>query len=1082
MRISSSFIENGSEMIRRIALAASVLAVGVVTVALTVWLLFAAAGADDCGTQGCSPVGDLAFDTEDMAFILQQIKIAERHAAGENLLDVLPNATFPLGLRTVDGSFNNVIPGREQFGQADVEFPTQLERIYRDAQILTFPLAPNDVPGAQTSYRTGDGRTVQDSTPRLISRLVVNMSVENPAAVFAAAQNEDSFIVGPDVTGVDGFQIPNVAPDEGLSAPTNAFITFFGQFFDHGLDLINKGGNGLVFMPLQEDDPLFVTGSPTNFMLLTRATVDPGLDGILGTDDDVKNPVNATTPHVDQQQTYTSHPSAQVLLRHYEFRAGVLQNTGRLLDGIGDDRLLDTADDGGLATWDTVQAQALQKFGIILDDFDGANIPMFAADLYGNFIPGPARGLPQLLTLGGPVEGNLVTPVDATQAIRINHSFFLDVSHSANPIGQTGPLSPDPDNAINPRTDTLSGQTIRGIRASGPAGTYDDELLGVHFTCGDGRCNENIALTTIHHVFHREHNRLVNIAKRVLLDAGDLAKLNEWLDTPLAALPAWGGLPFPISDASLSHQHQAQAAINALNLDWNGERIFQAARFGTEMQYNRIVFDEFAPTLAGLKDVFEGFHPEVDPTIVSEFAHAVYRFGHSMLTQTVDRFDPDFNPIVDSVSGNPAQLGLFEAFLNPLSFYNYDDDTRRSLLRPEQAAGAVVRGITRTRSNEIDEFVTGTLQNNLVGLPLDLGALNIARGRDTGIPRLNEARRMFFAATQDARLTPYKHWADYADNLRHEPSLVNFIAAYGTHPSIAGADGIVGNADDPNSDIADRRLAACAIVGALTPDPAAYCVDTGFGTPPATPADARDFLFSRNAWASGPDGRTITGLDDVDFWNGGLAEERMPFGGYLGSTHNFVFETQLERLQNGDRFYYVGRTGNIHLFSELESNSFTALVMRNTDLGESGAGALSLNIFSLPTHILEVDPDQQFDAAGDGTNADPEGEAALVPLVIRDIADLLTDLLFIPDWTRIVQYTGGDHVTIGGTPGDDTMVGGIGDDTIIGGPGADRIEGGDGADLLEGGPGDDIITDLSGPDVIEAARATTPSRAATKRT
>ena len=29
----------------------------------------------------------------------------------------------------------------------------------------------------------------------------------------------------------------------------------------------------------------------------------------------------------------------------------------------------------------------------------------------------------------------------------------------------------------------------------------------------------------------------------------------------------------------------------------------------------------------------------------------------------------------------------------------------------------------------------------------------------------------------------------------------------------------------------------------------------------------------------------------------------MPFGGLLGSTFNFVFETQLEALQNGDRFY-----------------------------------------------------------------------------------------------------------------------------------------------------------------------------------
>ena len=31
----------------------------------------------------------------------------------------------------------------------------------------------------------------------------------------------------------------------------------------------------------------------------------------------------------------------------------------------------------------------------------------------------------------------------------------------------------------------------------------------------------------------------------------------------------------------------------------------------------------------------------------------------------------------------------------------------------------------------------------------------------------------------------------------------------------------------------------------------------------------------------------------------------MPFGGLLGSTFNFVFETQLENLQYGDRLYYL---------------------------------------------------------------------------------------------------------------------------------------------------------------------------------
>ena len=83
----------------------------------------------------------------------------------------------------------------------------------------------------------------------------------------------------------------------------------------------------------------------------------------------------------------------------------------------------------------------------------------------------------------------------------------------------------------------------------------------------------------------------------------------------------------------------------------------------------------------------------------------MYRFGHSMLTETVDRIKPN---------GRPADISLFNAFLNPTAFND------GGALTAEQAAGDVVRGMTKQTSNEIDEFVTGALRNNLLGLPLDL--------------------------------------------------------------------------------------------------------------------------------------------------------------------------------------------------------------------------------------------------------------------------------------------------------------------------------------------------------------------------
>ena len=45
--------------------------------------------------------------------------------------------------------------------------------------------------------------------------------------------------------------------------------------------------------------------------------------------------------------------------------------------------------------------------------------------------------------------------------------------------------------------------------------------------------------------------------------------------------------------------------------------------------------------------------------------------------------------------------------------------------------------MSKQAGSEIDEFVTGALRNNLLGLPLDLATLNIVRGRDTGTATLN---------------------------------------------------------------------------------------------------------------------------------------------------------------------------------------------------------------------------------------------------------------------------------------------------------------------------------------------------------
>ena len=1204
----------------------------------------------------------VTFVKHDLEFILNQILYAEAHVAASSgattleedrqaLLSVLPNSQVPFGLRTVDGTLNNLVFDQADFGAADTEFPRLVPASFNNE-------GDEDPFFGVTNTDYSAAGNVVDSDPRTISNLIVDQTANNPAAVAAALANDGAQIItSPGLDGIFGtaddtdvFFIPNVAPDEGLSASFNGWMTFFGQFFDHGLDLVNKGGNGTIFMPLQEDDPLFnpAPGAP-NFLVLTRATLNENGEQ-----------TNDTTPFIDQNQTYTSHSSHQVFVRAYEIRDGVPVATGELIENrdLGLDGVFGTEDDiplGGMATWGVVKAQARDLLGIELDDQDALDVPLLAADQYGNFIPG-TNGLPQIVVETAPgvftlIEGDLDNPIDASQAVRTGHAFLADIAHNAAPVIDNNGTPDDlTDDILVADADNIAGNPV-AVDAQGNNLEYDDELLDEHFIAGDGRVNENIALTAVHHVFHAEHNRLVEHTKAVLFGLDDLsdptqdtnlttsplAVLNGYLDDPLSQAD-YDAIIASAAGVDRNNPDAVNAFIDGISvggepLDWNGERLFQAAKFGTEMQYQHLVFEEFARKVQPLINIFGPYDSTIDASIVAEFAHAVYRFGHSMLTETVDRFDEEFN-VIGTDAAPAEQIGLIAAFLNPLEFDNQGG------LTPDEAAGAIVRGMTRVVGNEIDEFVTEALRNNLLGLPLDLAAINIARGRDTGVPTLNAVRQDFYEGTNDPKLKPYDSWVDFALHAKNPISVINFIAAYGTHDLITGEETIDG-----------KRAAAWAIVtgesvGADGLDGIPGTADDLLA-PIDAPADRLDFLNSVGTWADDSalhpdkdaDGVTTTGLGNVDLWIGGLAEAIEPFGGMLGSTFAFVFENQMEQLQDGDRFYYLTRTAGLNFLTQLEQNSFADMISRHTD-----AEHLPGDVFSTPTWILEVDQTRQltgienpdgpvvqvpvpvanasFEAdsladdgagpvnenplgnftfgsptdwtitggtgglfapvdstsdtdghsgpnvvflhsgatlsqdtgqflvegaaytlnlnVGDRTDqAFPGGTARLLatdgvttvllasaalptpvdnggwanvslstPAITADLAGFelrvevqqagggnqilvddvqitrtafalngdpvddsnpFFDLVIRDDPstpgvdTNFLHYTGGDHVLLGGTDGDDTLIGGIGDDTLWGDAGNDRLESGPGADIVLGGAGDDIITDSGGP-------------------
>ena len=458
----------------------------------------------------------------DLQFILQQIRIAESHRAVEavapavtpstnvlalgrvltdprsgngatarttNIANTSTRVLSPLlaeGLRQVDGRNNNLTGNGFSswmgFGYITPVAPATIGKSTWGAADTPFPRLVN--PSFKTEYAdTNRSTNVTDAAPRVISNLISDQSVNNPAARAAAscAQSGPNTCV-PSNTDNASLFVANRATN-GVAAPYNGMFALFGQFFDHGLDLVGKSSANAVKIPLAVSDPLYNTCMT---LAPTRGCVTEISMGrtVLGSDPATAG-TNSTTPWVDQNQTYTSHPSHQVFLREYKCASEITSNidpaklctatdrpvaTGKLLDG-------DIA--GNIANWSEVKRQAANKLGIQLVDMDIHDVPLLLTDEYGRFLRS-STGFPQVVTntnngtTASVRVGDPAAPV--LSGVGTGHAFLNDIAHFAAPASD---LTADSDSNIN----NYPG-----------AGHYDDELLNAHFITGDGRGNENIGL------------------------------------------------------------------------------------------------------------------------------------------------------------------------------------------------------------------------------------------------------------------------------------------------------------------------------------------------------------------------------------------------------------------------------------------------------------------------------------------------------------------------------------------------------------------------------------------------------------
>jgi peroxidase len=199
------------------------------------------------------------------------------------------------------------------------------------------------------------------------------------------------------------------------------------------------------------------------------------------------------------------------------------------------------------------------------------------------------------------------------------------------------------------------------------------------FVSGDPRVMENPELTAVTILFMREHN--------------------FWVGT-------------------LKAQHP----------NWTGDQLYNMAKAITTAEYQNIVYNEFLPLLIGpVLGPYSGYDPTVNEQVTQEFSTAVFRVGHSEVSDTQDGLDSNGNVVFTE--------SLAQAFFNTPEI--------------DEAHGidALLRSLGVDHAQATDVYVVPALRNllfaSLVGGDvdeMDLIAIDIQRERDVGLGTLNQTR------------------------------------------------------------------------------------------------------------------------------------------------------------------------------------------------------------------------------------------------------------------------------------------------------------------------------------------------------
>ncbi|XP_028286259.1 eosinophil peroxidase [Parambassis ranga] len=284
--------------------------------------------------------------------------------------------------------------------------------------------------------------------------------------------------------------------------------------------------------------------------------------------------------------------------------------------------------------------------------------------------------------------------VDASMVYGSSSSLASALRNHSSPLGSMALNSQhsDQDLAYMPFLPRLQAHLDPcGPRNSTRSGLLDQSVprhnTSSCFQAGDSRANEHLGLIALHTLFLREHNRLVK-------------------------------------------------ELHLLNPHWSPDTLYQEARKIIGAIHQILTWEHYLLRVLGesamshLMPPYQGYDPAVDPSIANVFATAAFRFAHVTVQPVLTRLGPGYTTNSQYPS-LPLHHSLFASW-RVVQEGGIDPVLRGLLLSPAKL---------QTPGQMMVEELTERLFQAQGGMPLDLGALNLQRGRDHGLPGYGSWRR-----------------------------------------------------------------------------------------------------------------------------------------------------------------------------------------------------------------------------------------------------------------------------------------------------------------------------------------------------